>query len=249
MGCKHLILDSKANWFIKNRIIDKNYKMTIEIKNREKYRNNNVIFDYSKFMYNYLKYIKPEFKTNILKNEIISNIPKIKTQGNELYIFIRSGNIFIKPHYLYAQPPLCFYEKVINYNKFEKIFIISKNKNNPVIDYLLNNHSNLIYNKNSLKMDLSYLLYAYNLVGAFSTLIYTIIRFNDKLKYFWEYNIHIPSVHYIYYELEKKITIYNMKPSYYYRKKMRHFCGNKEQLDLMIKEKCIYNFTKKIINH
>ena len=144
LGCKHLILDSKANWFIKKRIIDKNYKMTIEVGDIEKYTNKNIIFDFSIFMYFYLKYIKPEFKINLLKGEIISNLPKIKTKENELYIYIRSGDIFIRPHYLYAQPPLCFYEKIIKYNKFGKIFIISKNKNNPTIDYLLNYHSNIM---------------------------------------------------------------------------------------------------------
>ena len=106
----------------------------------------------------------------------------------------------------------------------------------------------LIYNKNDLKHDLAFLLYGYNIVGGFSTLIYTIIRFNDKLKFFWEYNVHIPSVHYIYYKLEKNITIYIMEPSKNYKKKMRYFSGNKKQLDLMIKEKCVNNFTKKILN-
>ena len=242
LGCGHLILDSKPNWFIKNRIIDKKYKLIIEVGKKEKYINKNIYFDFSKFMYSYLKYIKPEFKINLLKKEILRNIPKIKTNEKELYIFIRSGDIFIRPHYLYAQPPLCFYEKIIKGNKYKKILLISKNKNNPVINYLLNNFSNIIYNQNSLKLDLGYLLYAYNLVGGFSTIIYTMIRFNDNLKNFWEYNVNIPSVHYAYYKLKNRFTIYKMRPSNNYKKKMKYFFGYKEQINLMITEKCLNNF-------
>ena len=247
IGCKHLILDSKPNWFIRNTIIDKKYKLMIEVGQKEKYIKKNIFFDFSKFMYSYLKYIKPEFKVNLLKKEILRNFPKIQTNKKELYIYIRSGDIFIKPHYLYAQPPLCFYQKIIKDNKYTKILLISKDKNNPVIKYLLNNNSNIIYNQNSIKLDIAYLLYAYNLVGGFSTIIYTIIRFNDNLKYFWEYNVNIPSVHYTYYKLENRFTIYNMKPSNNYKKKMKFFFGNKEQLNLMITEKCLNNFVIHLI--
>ena len=105
-------------------------------------------------MYYYIKFIRPEFKVNLLKKEILRNIPKINSNYNDLIIYIRSGDIFIKPHRKYSQPPLCFYEKILKYNKFNRIFIISKDKNNPLIDIILNKYSNIIYNKNNLKIDL-----------------------------------------------------------------------------------------------
>ena len=67
------------------------------------------------FYFNYFNYyhIKHhEMRLSILKEEIMNNIPKYKSDSNYLYIHIRSGDIFIKsinPNY--SQPPLCFYQK------------------------------------------------------------------------------------------------------------------------------------------
>lgn len=246
LGCKRLILNKKSNWFIKNRINDKKYKMSIEVGEKNDYINKNIIIDYTGFMYFYVDIIKPEFKISLLKSEILKNVPYVEVNLNNLYIYLRSGDIFIHPHQLYAQPPLCFYEKIINSFQFKNIIIISKDKNNPIIDALLQRHSNIIYNKNSFKKDLSLLLYSYNLVGAFSTLIYTIIRFNNNIKVFWEFLVNIPSIHYIYYDLENNFIIYNMKPSKDYLIKMKNFKADKEQLNLMLNEKCKSEF--RIIN-
>lgn len=70
---------------------------------------------------------------NIIKKEIIKNIPEFKIKINSLYIYIRSGDIFIKTNNkLYSQPPLCFYQIIINNNiinkKFDDIYIIAKDK-------------------------------------------------------------------------------------------------------------------------
>ena len=246
LGCKRLILDKKSNWFIKNRIIDKKYKMSIEVGEKHDYINKNLIIDYTGFMYFYAKIIKPEFKISLLKSEILKNIPYVELNPSDLYIYVRSGDIFIRPHKLYAQPPLCFYEKIITSFRFKNILIISKDKNNPVINALLQRFSNIIYNKNAFKKDLSLLLYSYNLVGAFSTLIYTIIRFNNNIKFFWEFLINVPSVHYMYYYLDNNFIIYNMKPSKYYLIKMKSFKADKDQLNLMLNEKCKSEF--RIIN-
>ena len=37
----------------------------------------------------------------------------------------------------YAQPPLCFYKKIINENNYENIYLISNGHENPVVDRLL----------------------------------------------------------------------------------------------------------------
>ena len=64
----------------------------------------------------YLVIIKPEIRINIIKNEIKRNLPQLKIDKDDLYIHIRVNN-----HIHYAQPPLCFYETIINNFKFKKI--------------------------------------------------------------------------------------------------------------------------------
>ena len=60
----------------------------------------------------YQRVIKPEIRIDFLKNEIKNYLPKIKVNPNDLFIHIRSGDIFnYRPSkdIDYAQPPLCFY--------------------------------------------------------------------------------------------------------------------------------------------
>ena len=67
----------------------------------------------------------PKISFDYIKTEIIRNLPKVNTEPDSLYIHLRGGDAFIaKPHICYAQPPLCFYEKIINNNKFKNIYII-----------------------------------------------------------------------------------------------------------------------------
>lgn len=45
-------------------------------------------------------------------DEVLNNIPKYKANPDDLYIYIRSGDIFInQTHPLYSQPPLFFIKK------------------------------------------------------------------------------------------------------------------------------------------
>ena len=64
----------------------------------------------------------------------MKNLKKISINHNDLYIYIRSGDIFIKPHHKYKQPPLCFYKKVLDNYTFKNIYLIAENKSNPVIN-------------------------------------------------------------------------------------------------------------------
>ena len=54
-----------------------------------------------------------------------------------LYLYIRGGDIFLESctHNIrgYFQPPLCFYEKILDNFKFNKVFILSQDSLNPVI--------------------------------------------------------------------------------------------------------------------
>lgn len=250
LGCKRIILDKNWNWFIKNRIYYRKYRILIKVGEVNKFKSDTGVIDCSTNFFYYSKYIKPELRMNVIKKEILNNIPKFKTNLNDLYIYIRSGDIFIRVYnHLYAQPPLCFYKEIINNNKFDNIYIISKIKNNPVINALIKQNSNIKYKKNNLKDDIGILVYCYNMVGAISTFNNIIMHLNDNLINYWEFNIDsivakISHFHYFLYHLNKKINIYRMKPADKYLNKMRYWTNSKYQRNLMIKEKCPNKFQK-----
>ena len=177
-------------------------------------------------------------------------MPTIVTYPNELYIYIRGGDIFKNPDetaYNYFQPPLCFYIKILDKFKYGKVFIISEDKSNPVIRKLLSKYYYIKIMKNNIKSDISYLIYSYNLVAARSTFFLTSIKFNNKLKFLWEYDflslyqkyLHL---HYSVYNFPCYYTIYKMKSSNNYRKRMYPWINSYSQRKMMIKEKCINNF-------
>ena len=164
--------------------------MIIKAKNINDINKYNIIIDKTFNFFLYYKYINPIFPINLLRNEIIKNIPKILTNKNDLCIYIRSGDIFKNPHRLYKQPPLCFYKKVLDNYIFKKIYLISENKNNPVINELLKSFPNIIYNFNSLKIDISYLVNSYNIAGGgFSTFFSRMKELNNNLHFFGVSNL------------------------------------------------------------
>ena len=139
IGCKSIILDKNIFWLIKNKIALKNNNITIEVDDIIKYKKNNntLIYEASMFFY-YFFNIKPEIRFHLLRDEIFKNIPRINSSFEDLYIHIRSGDIFISNSIpSYSQPPLCFYYNLINNFKFRKIYIISSDKENPIIQKLI----------------------------------------------------------------------------------------------------------------
>lgn len=162
---------------------------------------------------------------------------------------IRSGDIFSTwIHRPYAQPPLCFYKAILKNFKFNKIYIIAENNNNPIIDKLLNKYNNVIYSQNSLKLDISLLINSYNLVSSVSSFIIVMIILNPKIENIFVYNLYpmgekILHYHFDLFEFSNKFTIYRMEPSSNYKEKMYRWKNNKIQRKLMIKEKCINDFT------
>ena len=212
-----------------------------------KYNNyKSVFFDSYDIFYSFF-YIKPKIRINLIRNEIINNLNKVIIDKNDLFIHIRSGDIFINPHFPYAQPPLCFYSKILNNNKYKKIYLISQQINNPVIHKLINEYPNIIYYKNSLKIDISYLVNAYNLVASISSFLVSIVQLNYNLRFLWDYNIYkisekIIAFHYDLYKFPNNFIIFRMEPSLLYQNFMYKFKNNKSQRKLMIKEKCINNF-------
>ena len=220
LSCHTIIIES-PNCFIFNTIDYKESNITIEIdKNVTCSKPGVICISIHFFFYYRYKNFIPKNRFFVLKNEIINNIPKKETNLNDLYIHIRSGDIFVDNiNPFYAQPPLCFYDKIINNYKFENIFILSENKNNPVIDVLLNKYPNIQYVHNDdLRIDISYILNAYNLVSSPTSFTTALINLSNNLRILFEYDITAESeknlyFHYDYHEYEKKFIRIKMKPT------------------------------------
>ena len=259
IGCKKIILNPEPEnaLYIKNKIIDEKFNLTIEVINNNTSRNE--FLKYSILNYNYFFYysfhnIKVENRLNVIKNEMLRNLPKVSTDQNDLYIHIRGGDIFMKvlsPNYSpsYAQYPLCFYTKIIENNNFKNIYIISQDKLNPIVDELLKKYSNAIYRNNTLEVDISNLVYAYNIIGSVSSFIISIIKLNDNLKNYWEYDIYqiekkFIHIHHSLYNFRRNYTIFRMEPSEQYKKRMYIWTRSDEQIQIMLNDTCPNNFKK-----
>lgn len=239
LGCKRIILNKEAYWFIKNKIIDKKYKMSIELGEEKKYRNKSILIDNTQNLFFYFKYLVPKFRPEIIKNEILKNLPNVLVNPNDLYIYIRSGDIFEYFHMYYLQPPLCFYQNILNNFTFNNIYIISERRNNPVIDKLFIQFQKVSYKINTMKYDIAYIINAYNLVGAYSTFLNYIAKYNDNLKSFWYFNFDASVDYYIFFGFDfyHNVTKYRMDESNYYTL-MRNCTNLEEQKQLMINYKC-----------
>ena len=194
------------------------------------------------------KVIWPEIRLGLIKSEIMKNLPKIKTSSKDLYIHIRSGDIFRRyyPHSSYSQPPFCFYKSIINHKKYRNIYLIAVNDKSPMIKKLIEEYPNIILNYTSLQNDLSVLLNSYNLVGSISSFIQICLILNDKIENYYEYDIYrilekFRHLHHDFYKYPKRFNIYKMKPSQYYRGEMYVWQYSDHQVRVMMEEKCDFN--------
>ena len=250
LGCKSIILD-KHNWFIKNKIYYEKYNMTIQTMKKLFFGTQQIINDISYNWLFYFSYIKPELRIDVIKKEIMNNIPKINVNPKDVFIHIRSGDIFQKSEMhneFYSQPPLCFYQTILNEFDFKNIYIISENKFNPIIDQLIVEYPNIIFKENEIEIDMAYLINAYNIVGSISTFINMLIRLNNNLKYFWEYNLpnitsKIIHCHHSFFKPFKNVTYFSMEPSENYKKIMKNWNNSNLQLETMLNDKCIKKFS------
>ena len=208
------------------------------------------IYIFDKKLIYFQSIFKAEIRINLLKNQIKEFLPKTFINEEDLYIHVRSGDIFLyidRKNMNYAQPPLCFYETVITNFKFRNIFILAVDKANPIINKLINHFPQIILTKNSLEKDISILSNAYNIIGSMSSFLTTLLIINENLKNFWEYDNYRLSQKYLHlhhdiYQYPINFTIYKMKSSLQYMKAMFPWRSNKEQIDLMLNEKCNNKF-------
>ena len=228
--------------------------MIIEPKNKNNINKFDTIIDKTHNFFYYSKYIKPILRINLLRKELIKNLKKISIEHNDLFIYIRSGDIFIKPHHYYKQPPLCFYKKVIDNFIFKNIYLIAVNKNNPVINQLLKYYPNIIYNFNSLKNDISYLVNAYNIIGGgYSTFFPRLMELNNNLLFLWTFVFKSYTsgqkikFNMTYFYKIHEIKIFLLYSSNNYIQKMKIWKNTKEQRDLMVKDICLNPFV--VVNY
>ena len=137
LGCKKIIMEYNNKIYINKTIFYNKRKFTIEPNQAFNYRDNNLVILNVLFFFNGFRYLRNITRLRIFKKQLLNNLPKIKTHPNDLYIYIRGGDIFHHPPpksgFNYYQPPLCFYEKILNEFKFRKVFIISQDKLKTVI--------------------------------------------------------------------------------------------------------------------
>ena len=140
IGCKSIVLDKNNFWFIKSKIYIPQINISIETGD---YNNSLYLFDNSNGLFYSLYIFRPEIRINFIRKEIISNLPKIKTSKENLYIHIRSGDIFsslININKFYSQPPFCFYKAILNNYNFSKIFLISVDNFNYILKIYINEY-------------------------------------------------------------------------------------------------------------
>ena len=193
--------------------------------------------------------IKAQRRSLILKDEIKLNLPKIKINKHDLYIYIRGGDSFQINGNGYTPAPYCFYQKVLSNFKFEDIYIISMDTQSPIIRRLLIDYPNIKHELQPVEKDIASLIYAYNLVNSFSSFSQESISFNDNLIKLFEYQVYkadsrIFHFHYDIDKLNRTFNIYRMKPSEIYFTKMYNWKNTDEQRKTLFEENCKYDFRK-----
>jgi len=253
VGCHKIILNNtnlKRRLLINKPVYNKQLNITIMQGSNIDCKNEN-IFCIEEVSWNiyYPRIVIPQVRIQIIKSEILRNLPYVNTSFNELYIHIRGGDIF-KDFIVgsYSQPPLCFYEKVINNNKnFKKIYIVSIDRSNVVVDALLQKYDYIIHKQNNFEYDLSLLCHGYNIVISVSSFVLSAIKLNDNLKNIWEYDMTRLSekfffLHHDIFKFKIKYKIFTMKPSDIYMNKMFKWEKSPEQIKLMLEDKCPNEF-------
>jgi len=250
LSCKRIVIRNHRH-LIKHKIFYKKYNLTIEPNYSFNNTDNNSMIINSVFFFGDLNFTNLG-KVNrffIFRNEIINNLPKVKINSNDLYIYMRGGDIFSRKNVCiyYYQPPLCFYKKVLETFAFRKVIIISEDKLNPILPILLKEYPFIKYNINKIKLDFSYLLNSYNIISGISSFLASIIKLNQNLKFLWEYDfyekiIRYKFLHYSIYAFPFNYTIYKMNPSENYKKLMYPFYNSEEQKKTMKEEKCENDF-------
>jgi hypothetical protein len=130
------------------------------------------------------QYIQPIYK----HKDIHCLVPLDPASDNTLYIHIRSGDIFTKPHPLYVQPPIAYYNHIIAEQNPAHIILVSEDRLNPCIDALLAKYAGKIThvcNPGDPAKDIAVLCQASKIIYGFGTFSYYIMCVSGNLKTIW----------------------------------------------------------------
>ena len=239
LECKNIILDNKYYWFIRRIVKYKKNKLIITKDKIDNLKKSNLIIDKTNNLLNLPSCFKIDSKINVIKNEILTNLPKVIVNKNDLYIFIKSSYFLKKSSDLYIHPPYCFYQTILNNYNFSNVKIISEFRNDPIINKLIYEYKNIIYEKIKIKYMISYLVNAYNIVGASSNFLNIIISLNENLLYLWKFEFLNENDDDLY---NKKIIIFKMLASKQYKDSLINSQDTFSQIYLVLSNKCENNF-------
>ena len=252
LGIKNIYFNSKVDFYLKNDTITD--KVHIWIIPEDKYDCSSRETYCGELFVNFFFPVefKPKRRSLILKDEIKRNLPQVKINKDDLYIYIRAGDSFYSNvRNGYIPSPYCFYERIITKFKFNDIYIISIDDKHPAIGKLISNFPKIKHQKNSVKTDIALLMNAYNLANSMSSFTQSAISFNDNLENLFDYEAYKASeallhFHYDIDKLNKKFNVYRMKPSENYLRNIYNWCNTQEQRQLILEENCINDFVKTI---
>lgn len=166
----------ESYWFLNTSLIVDGF---IFIKNR--YQNEENMFR-DTFYYPYKKISYNQSRTlHVLTKHFQSQIPQLNTSNEKLILHIRGGDIFsnfkFKNH---AQPPFCFYYKVINIFKKDDVTVFAEDRVNPVVNELEKYGVNIT--QSDLLTTVSNIFYSKNIAFGYSTFASSICRISNIPK-------------------------------------------------------------------
>lgn len=156
----------------------------------------------SKYLFKFSFYYKLPFcpididfnNFKYLQDFIISRFRAQNLNKDDLYIHIRSGDVFLKnPNRFLGQPPLSFYLDIINFRKWNKINIIAENDFNPVIKEL--SKRGFKFSNDLLYEDISKLINAVNLVVGPGSFGQALVLLSKKLKNYFSFDYYFKYIH------------------------------------------------------
>lgn len=178
----------------------------------------------------------PETRGYEFGNESLKDIPRIETDDEALYIHVRSGDVFKdNPNKYYGQPPLCYYESIINIWGFKDVYVIAEDTKNPVIDALIKKY-NVTHINTTVPETIGYILSAKNVAISSGSFVPSILRLapDDPSKKIFKYGGSFG----INADIWRKF--YFTTTSKYYCDHIlgNHWNNTKEQYEIMLNESC-----------
>jgi len=144
---------------------------------------------------------------DILKKIFIFKSENLDLNNDDLVIHIRSGDVYSKsPHPGWVQPPLTFYEKIIDSKPWKRIFLICEDNKSPIIQPLLIKYNFIHFKLQSLAEDINYILQCKNICFGMGSFVPTLLIMNDHLN-----TIYYPSYCYRY---VLELVSYKVKKEY-----------------------------------